>query len=73
MKNFIIAGIGNTEAKIKKKQKKMSTIGVDLDRLDQYSENYIRKTSDFNNIDKVELILVELAKQKEDADIVISL
>ena len=46
----------------------MTSTGVDLECLKSYSKEYIRKTTDFNNLEKVEEILGELVKQMMKAD-----
>ena len=65
MKNFLLNKIG--EASKKQKYFKMSASKINLDLLNKYSEDYIKKTTDFQSLEKVEVILVELTKQKDSA------
>ena len=41
----------------------MTTTGVNVEQLSKYTKEYIRKTDDFNKIEKVEEVLSELAKE----------
>ena len=68
MKNWLLNKIGETDnTKQKQKVKKMTT-KMNLNALSNYSEEYIKKTTDFKNLQKVEEILAELTQQQENVD-----
>ena len=69
MKNFLLGGFGKIDKDQKRKFKKMTTTGVNVERLSKYTEEYIKKTDDFNKLDKVEEILAELARENNRADV----
>ena len=68
MKNFLLKKIGKIN-KQKQKYKKMTASTVNLQLLNKYSEDYIKKTMDFQDMEKVKLILVKLTEQREKANL----
>ena len=67
MKNFLLGGIGKPTDNKKKKVRKMTPTSFEFNRIKNHSEEYIKKTTDFHNLDKVKEILKDLAKQKSNA------
>ena len=61
MKNFLLNKLG--KGKKKQKFKKMSGSTINAELLNRYSKEYIRKTTDFQILERVEIILAELAQQ----------